>query len=52
MRQPFKLTRAFCDELRAAELAPGFNQVLLPGEIAQRRTQRRLAEGVDLTYRE
>ena len=39
---------AYCAELRSSELAPGFDEILLPGEIEHRRTVDRLANGIDL----
>jgi LDH2 family malate/lactate/ureidoglycolate dehydrogenase len=40
--------RRFCAELKASELAPGFDEILLPGELEHRRTQQRLRDGIDL----
>ena len=39
--------RVFCDELKASELAPGFNEILLPGELEHRRMEERLEHGID-----
>lgn len=39
---------AFCSELKGSELAPGFDEILLPGEMEHRRTVERLAAGIDL----
>lgn len=39
--------RAFCEELKASELAPGFTEILLPGELEHRRMTERLANGID-----
>jgi LDH2 family malate/lactate/ureidoglycolate dehydrogenase len=41
-------TRRFCDELKASALAPGFEEILLPGELEHRRAVARLANGIDL----
>lgn len=38
----------FCTELKASALAPGFAEILLPGELEHRRATRRLVEGIDL----
>jgi LDH2 family malate/lactate/ureidoglycolate dehydrogenase len=38
--------RAFCAEIKASELAPGFDEVLLPGELEHRRMVERLANGI------
>jgi LDH2 family malate/lactate/ureidoglycolate dehydrogenase len=38
--------RQFCGELKASELAPGFNEILLPGELEHRRSAERLRDGV------
>jgi len=38
--------QAFCAELKASELAPGFSEILLPGELEHRRMQERLANGI------
>jgi LDH2 family malate/lactate/ureidoglycolate dehydrogenase len=38
----------FCAELKASALAPGFDEILLPGELEHRRTQQRLRDGIDL----
>jgi LDH2 family malate/lactate/ureidoglycolate dehydrogenase len=40
--------RRFCDELKASALAPGFDEILLPGELEHRRAVSRLANGIDL----
>ncbi len=40
--------RRFCDELKASALAPGFEEILLPGELEHRRATARLANGIDL----
>lgn len=36
----------FCDELKASALAPGFTEVLLPGELEHRRSVERQANGI------
>lgn len=38
--------RRFCAELKASALAPGFDEILLPGELEHRRATQRLAEGI------
>ncbi len=38
----------FCAELKASELAPGFDEILIPGELEHRRTVQRLRNGIDL----
>jgi len=38
--------RQFCAELKASALAPGFGEILLPGELEHRRTVERRANGV------
>jgi LDH2 family malate/lactate/ureidoglycolate dehydrogenase len=38
----------FCAELKASALAPGFDEILLPGELEHRRTIQRLRDGIDL----
>jgi LDH2 family malate/lactate/ureidoglycolate dehydrogenase len=38
----------FCAELKASALAPGFDEILLPGELEHRRAAERLANGIDL----
>jgi LDH2 family malate/lactate/ureidoglycolate dehydrogenase len=38
----------FCAELKASALAPGFTEILLPGELEHRRATERLANGIDL----
>jgi LDH2 family malate/lactate/ureidoglycolate dehydrogenase len=40
--------RRFIHELKASDLAPGFTEILLPGELEHRRTVERLANGIDL----
>ena len=40
--------RRFSDELKASALAPGFEEILLPGELEHRRAMARLANGIDL----
>jgi LDH2 family malate/lactate/ureidoglycolate dehydrogenase len=40
--------RRFCGELRASALAPGFAEILLPGELEHRRAVSRLANGIEL----
>jgi LDH2 family malate/lactate/ureidoglycolate dehydrogenase len=40
--------RSFCDELKASALAPGFTEILLPGELEHRRMVSRLEKGIDL----
>lgn len=40
--------RRFCEQIKASELAPGFDEILLPGELEHRRTVERLANGIDL----
>jgi LDH2 family malate/lactate/ureidoglycolate dehydrogenase len=40
----------FCAELKASALAPGFNEILLPGELEHRRATARLADGIDLDH--
>jgi LDH2 family malate/lactate/ureidoglycolate dehydrogenase len=40
--------RRFTEELKASELAPGFAEILLPGELEHRRTVERLANGIEL----
>jgi LDH2 family malate/lactate/ureidoglycolate dehydrogenase len=40
--------RRFCDELKTSALAPGFEEILLPGELEHRRAVARLANGIDL----
>ena len=40
--------RQFADDIRSSELAPGFTEILLPGEIEHRRTQERLFNGINL----
>jgi LDH2 family malate/lactate/ureidoglycolate dehydrogenase len=37
----------FCKELKASELAPGFDEILLPGELEHRRCQQRLQDGIE-----
>jgi LDH2 family malate/lactate/ureidoglycolate dehydrogenase len=37
----------FCAELKASELAPGFDEILLPGELEHRRYQERMAKGIE-----
>lgn len=39
---------SYCAELKSSKLAPGFDEILLPGELEHRRTINRLANGVDL----
>ena len=39
---------AFCAELRASALAPGFTEILLPGELEHRRATQRARDGIDL----
>jgi LDH2 family malate/lactate/ureidoglycolate dehydrogenase len=39
---------AFCDELKTSQLADGFDEILLPGELEHRRTVARLAKGIEL----
>lgn len=39
--------RRFCDELRASTLAPGFDEILLPGELEHRRSVDRSANGIE-----
>lgn len=39
---------AYCAELKSSELAPGHDEILLPGELEHRRTVERLATGIDL----
>lgn len=41
-------TRAFVAELKASALAPGFAEILLPGELEHRRATTRLANGIEL----
>jgi LDH2 family malate/lactate/ureidoglycolate dehydrogenase len=38
---------AFCDELKASALAPGFTEILLPGELEHRRETERRANGIE-----
>jgi LDH2 family malate/lactate/ureidoglycolate dehydrogenase len=38
---------AFCDELKASALAPGFSEILLPGELEHRREIERRANGIE-----
>lgn len=38
--------RQFCAELKASALAPGFAEILLPGELEHRRAVERLANGI------
>jgi LDH2 family malate/lactate/ureidoglycolate dehydrogenase len=38
--------RQFCAELKASALAPGFVEILLPGELEHRRAVERLANGI------
>lgn len=38
--------RQFCAELKASELAPGFDEILLPGELEHRRTLERLRDHI------
>ena len=40
--------RQFCAELKASALAPGFEEILLPGELEHRRATARRANGIDL----
>jgi len=40
--------RRFCAELKASQLAPGFQEILLPGELEHRRAQQRQTQGIDL----
>ncbi len=40
--------RAYCHELKNSELADGFDEILLPGELEHRRTVERLANGIQL----
>jgi LDH2 family malate/lactate/ureidoglycolate dehydrogenase len=40
--------RQFCAELKASALAPGFDEILLPGELEHRRAAARLMHGIDL----
>ena len=40
----------FCAELKASALAPGFEEILLPGELEHRRATARLAHGIDLDH--
>jgi LDH2 family malate/lactate/ureidoglycolate dehydrogenase len=40
----------FCAELKASALAPGFEEILLPGELEHRRSTARLAHGIDLDH--
>jgi LDH2 family malate/lactate/ureidoglycolate dehydrogenase len=37
---------AFAREIKASELAPGFDEILLPGELEHRRSQDRIANGI------
>ncbi|MEZ4521758.1 MAG: Ldh family oxidoreductase [Thermomicrobiales bacterium] len=39
---------SYCAELKASDLADGFNEILLPGEIEHRRAVERLSNGIDL----
>ena len=39
---------AFCAELKASALAPGFDQIFLPGELEHRRAEERATNGIDL----
>ncbi|MFN8592605.1 MAG: Ldh family oxidoreductase [Thermomicrobiales bacterium] len=38
----------FCAELKASALAPGFTEILLPGELEHRRAMSRMAHGIAL----
>lgn len=38
----------FCSELKASALAPGFEEIFLPGELEHRRATERLANGISL----
>ena len=40
--------RQFSDELKASALAPGFEEILLPGELEHRRAMARLENGINL----
>jgi LDH2 family malate/lactate/ureidoglycolate dehydrogenase len=40
----------FCAELKASALAPGFEEILLPGELEHRRATGRLAHGIELDH--
>jgi LDH2 family malate/lactate/ureidoglycolate dehydrogenase len=40
--------RQFCAELKASVLAPGAEEILLPGELEHRRAAARLKTGIDL----
>jgi LDH2 family malate/lactate/ureidoglycolate dehydrogenase len=40
--------RTFCEQLKGSKLAPGFSEILLPGELEYRRHIERLANGIDL----
>jgi len=40
--------RTFCEQLKASKLAPGFTEILLPGELEYRRQTERLANGIHL----
>jgi LDH2 family malate/lactate/ureidoglycolate dehydrogenase len=37
----------FCAELKSSRLAPGFEEILLPGELEHRRMTQRLRDGVE-----
>jgi len=39
--------REFCAELKASKLAPGFSEILLPGELEHRRMQERELNGIE-----
>lgn len=40
---------SYIDEMKASELAPGFSEILMPGEIEFRKEERQRAEGVVLS---
>ena len=42
-------TDAMYDELKAAPAAPGFQEIMIPGEIEYRSTQKAEAEGIDIS---
>ncbi len=42
-------TDAMYDELKAAPTAPGFQEIMIPGEIEYRSTQKAEKEGIDIS---
>lgn len=43
----FERMDQFCSEIKASALAPGFHEILLPGELEHRRSEERKANGIE-----